>query len=126
MIRKIALAVMFLALGSVSALAADFNGKWTAEINGGGGLHNYTYDFHVSGNTVTGRAVSVLAGKPHGDVAIQDGKIEGDTISFTEVLDMQGKELKIVYSGKINGDEIKFTRHVGTFANEDFVAHRAK
>ena len=67
-----------------------------------------------------------LAGKPHGDVAIQDGKIEGDTISFTEVLDMQGKELKIVYSGKINGDEIKFTRKVGDFATEDLVAKREK
>ena len=30
MIRKIALAALFLTLGSIAALAADFNGKWTA------------------------------------------------------------------------------------------------
>jgi hypothetical protein len=126
MIRKFGLAVLFLVLGSVSALAADFNGKWNAEINAGAGLHKYTYEFHVDGAKVTGRAVSVVDNKPHGDAQIQDGKVDGDTISFLEVLDMQGKELKITYSGKIDGDTIKFTRHVGTFATEDFVATRAK
>jgi hypothetical protein len=126
MIRKIGLAVLFLVLGSVSALAADFNGKWNAEINASVGLHKYTYEFHVDGAKVTGRAVSIVDNKPHGDVAIQDGKIDSDTISFVEVLDMQGKELRITYVGKIDGDQIKFTRHVGTFATEDFVAVRAK
>jgi len=33
MIRRLGFAVLFFALGSVAALAADFNGKWTAEFN---------------------------------------------------------------------------------------------
>ena len=40
MFKKIGLAVLFLALGSVSALAADFNGKWTADVQGRNGHAN--------------------------------------------------------------------------------------
>jgi hypothetical protein len=118
--------MLVFALGCVSAMAADVSGKWTADINASVGLHKYTYEFHQDGTKLTGRAVSVVDNKPHGDVAIEDGKVEGDTVSFVEVLDMQGKELKITYLGKVEGDEIKFTRHVGTLATEDFVAHRAR
>ena len=52
--------------------------------------------------------------------------INGDDITFVEMLDFQGQSIRIVYKGKISGDEIKFTRNVADFATEDLVAKRAK
>ena len=34
MIKKLGITLLFLALGSVSAMAADFNGKWTGDVQG--------------------------------------------------------------------------------------------
>ncbi|MGO9318555.1 MAG: hypothetical protein ACLPXT_06160 [Terracidiphilus sp.] len=121
MFRKALLAVLFLAFGSAALMAADFNGKWTAEFDTQIGVQKYTYEFHVDGSTVTGKATS-----EHGESAITEGKIDGDNISFVEMLNFNGMDLKITYTGKINGDEIKFTRQVGDFATEELTAKRVK
>jgi len=122
MMRKIALAVLFLGFSSLIAFGADFNGKWTAQFDTQVGQQNYTYEFHVEGAKLTGKAIN----EQFGSTDIQDGKIEGDNITFTELLNFNGNELKITYTGKIDGDEIKFTRKVGDFATEEIVAKRVK
>ncbi|MGA2671611.1 MAG: hypothetical protein ABSE99_00170 [Terracidiphilus sp.] len=121
MVRKVLLAVLFLALGSAAALAADFNGKWTAQVDTPRGTQTITFDFHVDGATLTGKITS-----PRGDTDLSDGKIDGDTISFTQVMNFNGNEFKIVYKGKIDGDTIKFTRQAGDRPPQEFVATRAK
>ena len=65
--RKLGLAVLFLALGSVSALAADFNGKWSADVTTPRGTQTLTFDFHVDGATLTGKVTS-----PRGDMDITE------------------------------------------------------
>jgi hypothetical protein len=124
MIRKLGLAVLFLALGSLTALAADFNGKWTATVESPRGAQTITFDFHVDGAKLTGKVTT-----PRGDTDIADGKIDGDTISFAQVMNRDGNEFKITYTGKADGDTIKFTRQYGA-ANDrpaqEFVATRAK
>ena len=45
MMRKLGLTVLMLALGSVTALAADFSGKWTADVQGRMGTQTLTFDF---------------------------------------------------------------------------------
>jgi opacity protein-like surface antigen len=102
-------------------LWADVTGKWTAAIDTQIGTQNYTYDFKVDGDRLTGRAKSQF-----GDTAITEGTVKGDEISFVENLDFQGQALRIAYSGKVAGEEIKFTRKVGDVATEEFVAKRAK
>lgn len=121
MIRKIALALLFVAFTAVGAHAADFNGKWTAEFDTQMGPQKYAYEFHVDGATVTGKAIS-----EQGETAITEGKIDGDNITFVEALSMNGMDIKITYTGKIAGDEIKFTRKVGDFATEELTAKRVK
>jgi hypothetical protein len=121
MVRKALLAVLFLAFGSVTVLAADFNGKWTAEFDTQIGMQKYTYEFHVDGTTVTGKAIN-----EHGQAAITEGKIDGDSITFVEMFNFNGTDIKITYTGKIKGDEIKFTRQVGDFATEELTAKRVK
>jgi hypothetical protein len=124
MIRKLGLAVLFLALGSLTALAADFNGKWTATVESPRGTQTIAFDFHVDGAKLTGKVTT-----PRGDTDISDGKIDGDTISFAQVMNRDGNEFKITYTGKADGETIKFTRQYGA-ANDrpaqEFVATRAK
>ena len=121
MIRKLGLAVLFLALGSLTALAADFNGKWTATVESPRGTQTITFDFHVDGAKLTGKVTT-----PRGDADISDGKIDGDTISFAQVMNFNGNEFKITYTGKADGDTIKFTRQAGDRPAQEFVATRVK
>lgn len=87
------------------AWAADVNGKWTAEVPGRQGTQTNTFTFKVEGGKLTGTVSS-----QQGDMAIADGKVEGDKISFNIVREIQGNSIKIVYTGNVSGDEIKFTR----------------
>jgi hypothetical protein len=125
MIRMIRGILSLLVLGfAISFLvhAADtLSGKWTAAFDTQIGEQHYTYDFKVSGGTVTGNAKS-----DNGDVQIIEGKLSGDTLTFVENLKIQGMDIRIEYTGKISGDEIKFTRKVGDIATETLVAKRAK
>jgi hypothetical protein len=122
MLRKLGLGVLLWGMAGGLALAADSSGKWSAEFDTQVGKQSYTYEFHVDGAKVTGKAVN----SQFGSHDIQEGKIDGDTISFVESMDFQGTELRITYTGKIDGDEIKFTRKVGDFATEEFAAKRVK
>jgi|HubBroStandDraft_5_1064220.scaffolds.fasta_scaffold08615_3 hypothetical protein len=120
MLRKFGLAVLFLALGSVAALAADFNGKWSAQVQGRNGMQTVTFDFHVDGTTLTGKVTT-----PRGDTDITDGKIDGDNVSFTQKLSFNGNDVTINYTGKADGpDSIKFTRQAGDRPAVEFEAKR--
>jgi len=119
MIKKLACAVMFLALGTVSALAADFNGKWNGDVTTPRGTQNLVFDFHVDGATLTGKVTS-----PRGDLDISNGKVDGDNISFDTVVNFNGNEFTISYTGKADGDTIKFTRAMGDRGSSDFVAKK--
>ena len=105
MMRNFLLAVAFLALGSVAALAADFNGKWSGTVQGMRGPQNLTFNFKVDGATVTGTITT-----PRGDIDVSNGKIDGNTISFDQVMNFNGNSFTISYKGTIDGDTIKFTR----------------
>jgi len=119
MFKKIGLAVLFLALGSVSALAADFNGKWSADVTTQRGTQTITFDFHVDGATLTGKVTT-----PRGDSDITNGKVDGDNISFDQVMNFNGNEIKMTYTGKADGDTIKFSRQAADRPSVDFVAKR--
>jgi hypothetical protein len=118
------LAIAALALGLAgTATAGDVAGTWTSEFDSQIGVQKYTYVFEVDGETLTGTA----EGERMGDTAkveITDGKVVGDKVTFTEMLDFQGQQLPITYEGTVEGDEIKFTRNVADFAKEEIVAKR--
>ena len=60
-----------------------------------------------------------------GTVELKAIKLEGDKVSFTEPLTIEGNTITISYHGTIAGDEMKLTREVGTFGQEEIVAQRA-
>jgi len=107
------------------ARAAGVAGKWTAEFDTQVGQQKYTFDFKVDGEKLTGKASFERMGQK-GEVDLLEGKVKGDTVSFVEMLDIEGNKLRIEYQGTLKGDEISFKRQVGDFATEDFVARRAK
>jgi hypothetical protein len=122
MTRKLWAFALFFLLSAATALAGDFNGKWTAQFDTQIGTQKYTFEFHVDGSKVTGKAVN----EQFGSTDIAEGKIDGDSITFVEPLNFQGNDLRIVYTGKIDGDTIKFTRKVGDYATEELTATRVK
>ena len=61
------------------AAFADLNGKWSGVINSPDGQAlDVTYNFKVDGEKLTGTAVS-----PMGEINVEDGKVKGDTFSFS-------------------------------------------
>ena len=103
--------------------AADPSGRWTATFTTEVGEQQYTFEFKVKGSALTGTAKSNLLGESE----LQEGKVDGDKISFVENASFQGMPLKITYSGTMtSADEIAFTRNVADLANEKLVAKRAK
>jgi hypothetical protein len=114
--------VAILALATL-VRAADPSGRWTATFTTDVGDQQYTFEFSVKGTTLTGTAKSNLLG----ETELQEGKVDGDKISFVENANFQGMPLKITYSGTMtSADEIAFTRNVADIANEKLVAKRAK
>jgi opacity protein-like surface antigen len=123
--HKIVVLAVLTLTAMVAAYAADVTGKWTAEFDTAIGVQKYTYEFKVDGTKLTGKAIGKRSDS-EAEVEIQEGKINGDEISFVENLKFGDQDLRIEYKGKLSGDEIKFTRKVGDFAAEEFVAKRAK
>jgi hypothetical protein len=124
MIKPI-LAVILTAFCLFSSLAqaADVSGTWTASFETQVGTQNYTYVFQVQGTTLTGTAKSNLVG----EVALENGKVDGNKISFVENAMYQGMPITFNYSGEIAGnDEIHFKRELMGFPPEEFVAKRSK
>ena len=111
--------------GLACLYAADITGKWTTQFDSQVGLQKYVFEFKVEGDKLTGKAIADIAGAASKS-DLQDGKISGDEISFVEMQEYQGQQVKIVYKGKVSGDEIKFTRNVADMANEELVAKRVK
>jgi hypothetical protein len=119
------LCILALALATaLPAAAADLVGRWTAEFDSPIGVQKYVYEFTKSGDSVTGQATyDHSMGK--GTSPLKDVKVEGDKVSFSEPLTIQGNEIIITYSGTLAGDELKLARNVGDFGTEQLTARRA-
>ncbi|MDP8982358.1 MAG: hypothetical protein M3O35_17405 [Acidobacteriota bacterium] len=119
---KLRFTLLTLAL-AISAFAADVTGKWTAEVKGRNGQsREITMNLKADGAALTG-TVSAMGG----DTEIKDGKVDGDTITFTVVREFNGNTVKINYTGKVDGDTINFKqqRDGGQGPAQEFAAKRA-
>lgn len=102
-----ACAIVLLAMTSASA--ADIAGKWTAHVPGGQGQSDseITLVFMVDGEKLTGTIDNSLM---PGEVALEEGKISGDDVSFSLMRRIGEVDMKVVWTGEISEDEIRFTR----------------
>ena len=106
---------------SIAAFAASVDGKWTAEVPGrGGNTATTTFTFKADGSTLTGTVAN-----QRGENPIQNGKVEGDNISFEQVLNFNGNEMRLNYKGTVKGDTIEMTREGGR-GPQTFTAKKAQ
>jgi hypothetical protein len=109
---------------ALPAAAADLSGRWTAEFDSPIGVQKYIYEFQTAGDTLSGQATyDHSMGK--GTVPLQNLKVEGDKVTFTEPLTIDGNQITITYSGTLTNDELKLTRNVGDFGAEQLTAKRS-
>jgi enterochelin esterase-like enzyme len=120
---KNCITLLTLPLISLSALAADVSGTWKAEFDTQRGLQKYTFTLKQEGAKVSGKA-SVEMTDQKREAEFKEGRVDGDTVSFVEIVNAQGNDLRITYTGKISGSEIKFTREVGDFGKSEATAKR--
>jgi hypothetical protein len=101
--KLISLCALF-ALTTVMAMAADISGTWKGEANpnGKGGPPSFT--FKQDGSTLTGST----SGRG-GDVAISNGKVDGDHVYFEVTRDMGGTPATTKYSGSVSGSTMKLS-----------------
>ena len=105
--------LVLLAVFALTASAADVTGNWKASLDMGGQAMERTFTFKQDGAKLTGETTSSMLGKS----VITDGKVEGDTVTFTITANQQGQDMKLTYKGKIiSATEIKFAVEGGTAA----------
>jgi hypothetical protein len=97
MTKLILPALLLLGL-SGAALAADINGKWTAEVQGRNGTVTQTLVLNASGNNLTGS----FEGGRGGAVDISDGTIDGDKVSFKVVREFNGNQFTQQFKGTLS------------------------
>jgi hypothetical protein len=103
--KNLILTLALLAL-AIPALAADATGKWSAIIQGPQGDFTLTFDLKADGAALTGTSGNDFTG----DVAIANGKVAGDTITFDVTFDFGGNSATFHYKGEVGAEAIEFTR----------------
>ena len=120
---KTSIALLTLAAFPCCMFAADISGTWKADFDTQIGLQKYTYTLKQDGTAVTGKASADTNGEKR-EADLKEGKIDGDTVTFVELLSFQGNDIRVTYKGTVSGNEIKFSRQVGEFATEEATAKR--
>lgn len=97
MIRRAWMVGAGLVLSAALCFAGDFNGRWVGSISTPNGDMQIFFNFKVDGSKLTGTVES-----PNGDIPIEDGKVDGDKISFKTSFN----DAKINHEGTLSGDTI--------------------
>ena len=106
--RKVLFALFTLAIMLAvpsTARAADVDGKWAGSIDTPMGAINVGFTFKADGGTLTG----TQTGMDGMEIAIKNGKIDADKISFVVSLDFGGMMFDLNYTGVVKPDNIVIT-----------------
>jgi hypothetical protein len=109
-IRKFAVALC-LAVIALPASAQSVAGKWSLTMEGFGPVA--TFDFTVEGDKLTGTSTSAMDGTTS---AIEEGKIEGNKLTWKQTVDAGGGPMTIGYTGVLEADKINLTLDLGEAA----------
>ncbi len=89
---------------TVSAFAAGADGTWTGTLATPNGDFAQVFKLKTDGDKLTG----TMTGPDGTDIAISDGKIDGNNISFSVNLDFGGNSITLNYKGVVSEDQIVF------------------
>ena len=104
-VSAMTLAVLLLA---APAFAHDVDGKWSGTVTTPMGDLPVGFDLKADGTALTGSTT----GPDGSSIAIKDGKIDGNTITFMVNVDAGGMPLELAYKGVVSAAEIRFTLEV--------------
>ena len=90
-------------IAALNVFGADVTGVWKAVGEGPQGAIERTFTFKADGSKLTGETVSQMMGKS----VIENGKIDGDNISFQIKVNFQDQEMTVKYTGAVRGDSLK-------------------
>ncbi len=99
------------------------SGNWKVDFDTQIGVQNYVMKFERKAGVLQATGNAVLNGRSR-TVEFTEVKAEGSEVSFIELLNLGGNEIRIQYTGQMEGETIRFTRKVGDVANEQAIAKR--
>jgi hypothetical protein len=100
--------VLALMLSAAPAHAADVDGKWTGSLDTPMGTVQVGFTFKADGATLNG----TMTGPDGGEIAIKNGKVDGDKIEFLVSIDFGGMGLDLNYTGVVKKDTAEMTLDV--------------
>ena len=113
--------VLVLSAGTLSAAVQDAAGAWNLSYRTRDGQTlTSTLTLKIESNQVSGTLSS-----PRGTVSIEEGTVNGDSITFAIVRIGFGDTIRIAYTGKISGDTMRLKMTAGARDPVDVTAKRA-
>ena len=95
------------------------NGTWNTTINTPMGAQNGTLELNVDGSDLSGKMSS-----PQGEMAIENGAIDGDILSWKAAITAP-MPMTLEFSATVDGDAITGTVKLGAFGEAEFSGTRA-
>jgi hypothetical protein len=90
---------LFFVLTLIVSAADVITGTWKGSIETPGGTFENTFVLKAEGSALTG----TLQGGPGGELKIEEGKVDGNNVSFAVNMEFG----KLSYAGAVNGDDLK-------------------
>ncbi len=93
---------------------ADVSGTWEITWEGPRGPSTTTFVFQQEGQALTGTAQMAMRGPNRGqgqgrEVEITDGKVEGNTITFSMTMGMGQRSMSFKFTGTVDGNNMEGT-----------------
>lgn len=97
-------------------MSAD--GSWNVTLNTPMGAQAGTLILKANGDALEGTMTG-----PQGEVALEEGKIDGDSLSWA--ITAAQMNMKILFSATVDGDKISGEAELGSFGKASFEGARA-
>jgi len=104
--KTLALVIAFVSTVTLAYAAADVTGTYNGEMHTReGGAFQITLTLKGAADKVTG----TYGQGSSEDVNIENGKVAGDTLTFSITRQVRDQQVKVNYTGKIEGNTIKLS-----------------
>jgi hypothetical protein len=98
------------AQSGVAGKQSGVAGKWTGEEKSGNGVVPVLLKLTVEGSAASG---SLTMGQ-NPSIAISDGKVTGNKVSFKTSMFLNGGEVPVFWEGELKNSKLTLSRSVGT------------